>query len=202
MRRVLPLVPQNVQLTWASALDTVPDMSPETLSELADFIFGDRPMVDMPVAVRGRVLASMSKAQRDKIRTAEGQAATARQLCLRVEQMRIYNFLAAAAQSNQDQIKTMISQGISPDACDYDRRTGLMLACHEGSEAVARLLLESGADAMAKDNFGNTASEWSSRAAPAGCRALAWTAKRRSCARSAPARGAQCTRPSRWGTTT
>lgn len=40
---------------------------------------------------------------------------------------------------------------------DYDNRTALMVAAHEGHEQVVRFLLEAGADAGLKDSFGNTA---------------------------------------------
>ncbi len=51
----------------------------------------------------------------------------------------------------------MLAAGMSPNAGDYDKRTGLMLACHAGHEGVARALLEAGADPQLTDNFGGTA---------------------------------------------
>ncbi len=48
------------------------------------------------------------------------------------------------------QVRQMLVGGQSPDTADYDTRTGLMLACHEGHEAVVRMLLTGGADPMVK----------------------------------------------------
>jgi glutaminase len=47
--------------------------------------------------------------------------------------------------------------GVKPDASDYDKRTALMVAAHEGHDSGIHLLLDEGADPNAQDTFGSTA---------------------------------------------
>ncbi|GFH23549.1 uncharacterized protein HaLaN_21175, partial [Haematococcus lacustris] len=75
----------------------------------------------------------------------------------KVDKLRVYAYLNSAAAGNLVAIKDMIDKGLPVDSMDYDKRTGLMLACHEGHTRVVRYLLEKGADASLVDNFGNTA---------------------------------------------
>ncbi len=67
------------------------------------------------------------------------------------------NFLNCCAAGDHTSVATALASGLSPNSADYDNRTGLMLACHNGHESVARALLEAGADPVFKDNFGGTA---------------------------------------------
>lgn len=47
--------------------------------------------------------------------------------------------------------------GLSPDCCDYDKRTALMLACAEGNMDAAVTLVQVHADPYLKDRWGHTA---------------------------------------------
>ena len=51
----------------------------------------------------------------------------------------------------------MLQQGFPPDSCDYDKRTGLMLASTRGHIPVVELLLAAGAPVDQVDSFGQTA---------------------------------------------
>jgi len=51
----------------------------------------------------------------------------------------------------------MLQQGFPPDSCDYDKRTGLMLASTRGHIPVVELLLAAGAPVDQLDSFGQTA---------------------------------------------
>lgn len=57
----------------------------------------------------------------------------------------------------ENNVRTILASGFSPNVVDYDRRTGLMLACGAGHEGVVRALLEAGADPQLVDAFGGTA---------------------------------------------
>jgi ankyrin repeat protein len=61
-------------------------------------------------------------------------------LCLaamQVDRLRIYAFLNSAAAGNLEAIRGMVDKGLSVDCMDYDNRTALMLACHEGHAHVS-----------------------------------------------------------------
>ena len=51
----------------------------------------------------------------------------------------------------------MLQQGFPPDSCDYDKRTGLMLAASRGHIPVVQLLIAAGAPVDQMDSFGQTA---------------------------------------------
>jgi ankyrin repeat protein len=51
----------------------------------------------------------------------------------------------------------ILHQGCSVSCCDYDGRSGLMLAASKGHSLAAKLLLLSGADANAQDRMGSNA---------------------------------------------
>jgi ankyrin repeat protein len=51
----------------------------------------------------------------------------------------------------------MLQEGFPADEADYDGRTGLMLACVNGHEGIARELLASGADPLRPDAMGTCA---------------------------------------------
>lgn len=54
-------------------------------------------------------------------------------------------------------VTQMLQQGYEVSSCDYDGRTGAMLAAAAGHTAVMRLLLAARADLNAADNSGRTA---------------------------------------------
>jgi len=67
--------------------------------------------------------------------------------------------LCQAAFSGQNKyLNNLISLcGLSPDCCDYDKRTALMLACAEGNMDAAVTLIQVHADPYLKDRWGHTA---------------------------------------------
>lgn len=50
-------------------------------------------------------------------------------------------------------LKRVLSNGINPNAKNYDCRTPLHIAASEGLYSVAELLLESGASVLSKDRY-------------------------------------------------
>ena len=50
----------------------------------------------------------------------------------------------------------MLRQGFDVDTCDYDGRTGLMLACAHGNLEIVHSLLAAGAEPSLKDNLGGS----------------------------------------------
>lgn len=50
-------------------------------------------------------------------------------------------------------LKMVLSNGINPNAKNYDCRTPLHLAASEGLYSVAELLLEAGASVLSKDRY-------------------------------------------------
>ncbi|GFH16117.1 uncharacterized protein HaLaN_12477, partial [Haematococcus lacustris] len=73
------------------------------------------------------------------------------------ESQKVFEFLQAAAASDMQALRSLMSQGVGPNATDYDDRTALMVASHKGLVAVATLLLDAAADPNRVDAFGNTA---------------------------------------------
>ena len=63
---------------------------------------------------------------------------------------------AVASSGDVPFLTALLANGLSPDAADYDRRTGLHLAAALGRTQVLSLLLDAGADPSAVDNFGRT----------------------------------------------
>lgn len=51
----------------------------------------------------------------------------------------------------------MLQQGCSVGCCDYDGRSGLVLAASKGHSLAVKLLLLSGAEANAQDRLGSNA---------------------------------------------
>ncbi|KAL6748583.1 ankyrin repeat-containing domain protein [Haematococcus lacustris] len=72
----------------------------------------------------------------------------------KVDQEIVYDFLNNCSGGDEAAVRAALSGGMSPNAADYDKRTGLMLACHEGHTGLVRMLLEAGADPQLKDSFG------------------------------------------------
>lgn len=54
----------------------------------------------------------------------------------------------AATKGDTVKLRAMLQQGFNPDSCDYDGRTGLMLACVRGHRDVVELLLSAGEIAL------------------------------------------------------
>ncbi len=71
---------------------------------------------------------------------------------------RVSKFLNNVAKNNLTDVKLMLSQGLNPDAsAQHDRRTALMIAASQGHVEMCELLLESGANPMARDRLERTA---------------------------------------------
>ncbi|WIA36270.1 hypothetical protein OEZ86_007599 [Tetradesmus obliquus] len=75
----------------------------------------------------------------------------------RLEQQQTHEFLNACSAGNIDLIRTMLRQGRDVNCCDYDGRTGLMLAASKGHGLAVSLLLRSGAAPNAADLAGSSA---------------------------------------------
>ncbi|DBA89172.1 TPA: hypothetical protein ACH3X1_016329 [Trebouxia sp. C0004] len=80
-----------------------------------------------------------------------------RQHTAKHDESRTQEYLYAAARGDTSQIQQMLQQGFPPDSCDYDKRTGLMLASTRGHIPVVELLLAAGAPVDQLDSFGQTA---------------------------------------------
>ena len=73
-----------------------------------------------------------------------------------LDESRVAMLLSAASRGNVDRVLSLLHAGMSPSACDYDRRTALHVACSDGALEVVRVLIEEGADLNARDRFGHT----------------------------------------------
>jgi hypothetical protein len=82
------------------------------------------------------------------------EAATARK---KVAARRADALLRACASGDAAAVQSTLDAGCPPDACDYDRRTGLMLAAANGHRDVVSLLLSAGSNPNARDNLGGSA---------------------------------------------
>lgn len=78
-------------------------------------------------------------------------------LAARAERERTTRLLYAAAAGDARAVRAALSDGIDPNATDFDGRTALMLAAGCGDVATVTALLAAGADARASDNFGGCA---------------------------------------------
>ena len=69
----------------------------------------------------------------------------------------IADCLFAAARDDLISATKVLSLGLDPNACDYDRRTALHIAAAEGHTRMMRMLLERGASPRLPDRWGCTA---------------------------------------------
>lgn len=65
--------------------------------------------------------------------------------------------LTACSKGRVERVQEVLTAGCSPDASDYDRRTGLMLAAAHGHAGVVSCLLAAGANPNTRDAFGGSA---------------------------------------------
>eukprot|EP00775_Hariotina_reticulata_P006155 gene6155-6392_t len=82
-----------------------------------------------------------------------GEATASRK---RSETRRADALLNAASSNDVAAIEHLLKRGCPPDACDYDKRTGLMLGAANGHKEVVSLLLSVGANPNARDNLGGS----------------------------------------------
>jgi ankyrin repeat protein len=66
----------------------------------------------------------------------------------------------AAAQNKLDDVQRRLSAGDGPDAVDKTGRTALTYAAMLGNTAMAKLLLDQGANVRFRDKLGNTPLHW------------------------------------------
>ena len=64
--------------------------------------------------------------------------------------------LSAAGQGDVAAVRRLLDNGAKATAADYDKRTALHLACSEGLQEVAEILIGRGADVNAEDRWGGT----------------------------------------------
>ncbi|KAF8054945.1 AKT1 [Scenedesmus sp. PABB004] len=83
--------------------------------------------------------------------------ALAKQTQARLEQQRTNAFLNACSAGNLDRIRVMLQEGTNVNCCDYDGRTGLMLAAAKGFTPALRQLLAAGATVNVTDHMGGSA---------------------------------------------
>lgn len=82
------------------------------------------------------------------------EAATARK---KIAARRADALLRACTLGDSATVQSLLDCGCPADACDYDRRTGLMLAAANGHIDVVLLLLGAGSNPNARDNLGGSA---------------------------------------------
>jgi len=46
----------------------------------------------------------------------------------------VFKFISAAADVDMAQLRQLMAQGVSPNVSDYDKRTAMMVAAHEGHD--------------------------------------------------------------------
>ncbi len=71
--------------------------------------------------------------------------------------LRLYELLLASAMGDANTVKSLLQQGVQAKWADYDGRTALMVAAHEGQDAIIKILLANGAPVSDADAYGNTA---------------------------------------------
>ncbi len=69
----------------------------------------------------------------------------------------VLRFFDAIKQDDLDTVKAMLAQGMSPSAVDAEGGSALTAAAFKDSDAIARLLLEKGANIHHADSWGETA---------------------------------------------
>ena len=88
--------------------------------------------------------------------TAEQKAAAALLAQMSSDEAKVAVMLSAAARDDAERVLNLLHTGVSPSACDYDKRSGLHVAASEGSLAVVNCLIAKGADVNCVDRFGHT----------------------------------------------
>ena len=100
---------------------------------------------------------SMTLSQRSALADLARVRAAVAALAARAERERTTRLLYAAAAGDARAVRAALSDGIDPNAADFDGRTALMLAAGCGDVATVSALIAAGADPRASDNFGGCA---------------------------------------------
>ena len=88
--------------------------------------------------------------------TAEEKAAAALLAQVSLEEAKVAVMLSAAARDDAERVVSLLRDGVSASASDYDKRSGLHVAASEGALRVVQALLDRGAEVNALDRFGHT----------------------------------------------
>lgn len=78
-------------------------------------------------------------------------------LAAKAEEERTTRLLYAAERGSMPALRSILSEGVDPNAADYDGRTALMLASSRGHAGVVEALLAAGADPCRGDALGGCA---------------------------------------------
>ncbi|KAJ9523339.1 hypothetical protein QJQ45_005385 [Haematococcus lacustris] len=116
-----------------------------------------RPPADETTVFVDAIKKQLNKAQVARLEQLDQVRALVAGFLSKQESQKVFEFLQAAAASDMQALRSLMSQGVGPNATDYDDRTALMVASHKGLVAVATLLLDAAADPNRVDAFGNTA---------------------------------------------
>eukprot|EP00879_Flechtneria_rotunda_P011143 GHRR01011641.1.p1 GENE.GHRR01011641.1~~GHRR01011641.1.p1 ORF type:complete len:698 (+),score=354.14 GHRR01011641.1:186-2279(+) len=138
--------------TSAETLNSSQEQQQQDQAQQADNNGGARPNLSGAASVGG-----LSIRQQQVVGNLQRIRAIVKHHVAQADEMRMGQFLAAAAKGQADRVKLLLQQGFNANTADYDKRTALMLAATNGHKAVVDMLLAVNANVNAKDNNGCTA---------------------------------------------
>lgn len=143
-----------------SALSMVPESERSIhvrLEGTGCVVDGEFVTTDIPAPLMRELRGFLDREQRFKIDQLDTIKESVQVFCQKQDRARVYAFLEAAFKGEDDQLRALMQQGVSPSCADVDRRTPLIMASQEGHEATVKLLLDAGAEVHVHDVFGTNA---------------------------------------------
>lgn len=74
--------------------------------------------------------------------------------------MKVFNLHGAVLHRRMELVKELIKRGADVDARNAEGETPLLMAAYYNEVAMAKVLLDAGANVCAQDNMGRLAEEW------------------------------------------